>query len=130
MYPSFFDELEKIAQETMEPSGLTQDERWITKDRLKRGLVNALVIGAATGLGHGAGKLIDRYVLQNAIKNNPSLFIKAAPAAAGMIGGIAGLLSAQQGRESIKYITHGNPKKPVAPKPIGSQPAEINDKPI
>lgn len=115
---AFLDELEKIAQEGdsappgplvyVPPSSIPQEDRFITKPRLKRALIAAGLAGVGAGLGHGAASLVRRG-MSKLSPENVDLVAKYAPAAAGALTLPLGWLAREQARRTDNYIAYGKP---------------------
>lgn len=108
---AFFDELEKIAEES--------DNR-ITKDRLKRFVRYGLAGAAGSGLGYAAGKAVGR-PLQKKLRQwgagpKAAKFLRyAVPTTAGLGAGLA-LTKGMATSEFLKKVKDGEKgKKPVLP---------------
>lgn len=111
---AMFDELAKISadmgyvppqeyENTVPPTELPPGDRNITKDRLKRGLIAAGVIGAGAAVGHGVGSLAKSYVARH--PQVTPYIQKYAPAALGGLTALGGILLAEQRRRADEYIT-------------------------
>lgn len=104
--PAFYDELEKIAEE---------QDRWITKEKLKRHAKTLAAVGAGAGLGYGTGKLVRRYVRGPGMKHLWKLspkwqerIKKYSPAAATIVGGAGVLAASKLRRKADKYVEKGD----------------------
>jgi len=80
---SFFDELEKIAQDTRVP------DNQITKERFKRFLGAAIPGALGTGIGYGVGRFVgrplERKLVEIGIRRGPAKVLRyALPTAAGL----------------------------------------------
>ena len=104
-YSAFFDELEKIAEE---------NNRYVTKERLKRMAVAVPVAGAGAFLGHMAGQAVGRELqkskgtIGDLARRHPRVASKVVPALAAGAVGIPALLAALKSRKTQQYIEHGD----------------------
>ena len=104
-YDAFFDELVKISE----------DERYITKEKLKRlGTTVLPAVAIGTGLGVGTGKLIKRQVrpdtaVGRAAQRIPKGLLKFGPAVIGATGGAALALKYNQ-HKKIREALEGRKK--------------------
>ena len=111
-YSAFFDELEKIAEDKPE-------DRYVTKERLKRLAIAVPTLGAGLAIGHFGGKLLGhelskhKGVIGNFAKEHPTL-IKAVPAT---LGGLGAMALALKNRKLKDYITHGDKQKNESKRP-------------
>jgi hypothetical protein len=104
---SFFDELEKIGEETpTQIPGEGPGGPFVTKDRLKRLMHVALVGAAGAGLGWGASHATRGYLL----KHHPELMTKYHPAALPLLGGAIGVLEGLHRPHVDNYVRYGNKK--------------------
>ena len=97
-YSAFHDELVKIAEE---------DDRNITKEKLKRLLPVAAASAIGVGLGTGAGKATERWILKPGQLKRLGKFGKHLPLIAGATGGAAGLAHGIWRSKANKYIRDG-----------------------
>ena len=97
---SFFDELEKIAEEAGEEPG----GPFITKNRLKRLAVAAGLTAAGAGLGEATGHYINKWI--NKSTSREGMLRKAAP----FVGGAAGIAAYMHRHHTDNYIRHGKSK--------------------
>jgi hypothetical protein len=127
---SFYDELQKIAADPglspadvrsmgpdryqFPPTELPDEDRFITKDRLKRGLIVAGLTGAGGAVGHGGAHLVRKYLTHM----DPAQMSKLRHYAPAIVGGLAlplGWMAREQARMSDNYIAYGDkPKTPNA----------------
>ena len=105
-YLTFFDELEKIAEE---------ERKFVNKGRLKRLLLATGATAAGAGLGHATGELFRRKVgprLLEAGRGLPkSTVAKYGPAVAGGLTAGAGALAMLHRRKTDRYIDEGQRPK-------------------
>jgi hypothetical protein len=94
---SFFDELEKIAEEAGEGPG----GPFITKDRLKRLGIASLQTAAGAGLGALTGSAINHWIDKSPVRQG--MYGKALP----VLGGAAALAAYLHRHHTDGYIRHG-----------------------
>lgn len=103
-YSALFDELEKIAE----------DDRWVTKERLKRLALAVPVVGAGTFAGSMAGQAVGRKLRESKgsigrlARKHPGIASKVVPALAGAAVGVPALLATLRSRKTQKYIEKGD----------------------
>lgn len=105
---AFLDELSKIAEAQGD-----EDSPWITKKKLKRLLVVAPAVALGTGAGYAVGKAIRRkspQVAQKLVSKGWDKYMKYAPAAVTVLGGIGAGALAWKSKKVRDYI-EGRDKK-------------------
>jgi glycine/D-amino acid oxidase-like deaminating enzyme len=96
---SFFDELEKIAEEA---PGEGPGGPFITKARVKRLLIASGLTAAGAGLGTASGAAIKKWI--DKTPSRQAKYMAILPA----IGGAAGLAAYLHRAHTDRYIRHGN----------------------
>jgi hypothetical protein len=104
---SFFDELEKIAEDP--------DEHRVTKERFKRflryGAYGAAGTGLGYGLGHLAGRPIERKLLEWGVRQGPARAMRyLLPTAAGLGAGLS-LARGNLGEQLISKVKGGKEQR-------------------
>jgi len=115
---SLFDELIKIAEEAgpgplyyMPPTQVPEEDRFITKDKLKRALIVAGLAGAGAGIGHGAAGLV-RHFTGKLSPEKAALLARYAPAVTGAMALPLGWIAREQARQTDDYIAYGRKLRP------------------
>lgn len=103
-YGAFFDELEKVAEEK---------KKFVTKDKLKRGVMAAGLVGVGTGLGHASGLAFRRYMRSRGSKQlrkviPASKLSKFLPTAIGVASGGLAALQALKAKKVKDFIEKKN----------------------
>lgn len=96
---SFFDELEKIAED---------DNNKITKEKLKRLLKVVGVTSLGAGLGYATGSAVNKYIAKK-FKSSPpsSSLMRWIPTIAGGLSATAAMINKYQRKDIDNYIKHG-----------------------
>lgn len=112
---AFFDELEKIAQYRDMGEKPAPEQKFITKDKLKRHLLAAGAVLAGGTAGHFGGRAARAAILKrkgniaDLVRKYPTA-AKAVPIAVGGAGMGAAALAALRTRKHLQYVEHGDGK--------------------
>lgn len=120
---AFFDELMKIAEEVpempgplyyMPPTSVPEEDRFMTKDKLKRALIVAGLAGAGAGIGHGAAGVV-RHLTSKMSPESTARLSRYAPAVTGALALPLGWIAREQARRADNYIAYGRQPPPQDP---------------